>query len=85
MKTYFLVLETRRAMEVEKFKKTHVCPKCQCTYFGIVIHWENVQITSKYICEGCNWSFVESNCTSLASVPDLSCSNQTATSSVQSQ
>ena len=72
-------------MEVEKFKKTHVCPKCSCNYFGIVIHWENVQIRSTYICEGCNWSFVESNYTSPASAQDLSCSNQSVASSAQAQ
>jgi len=72
-------------MEVEKFKKTHVCPKCQCTYFGITIHWENVQITSTYTCEGCNWSFMESNCTSPASAQGPSCSNQSVASAAQVQ
>ena len=71
-------------MEVEKFKKTHVCPKCDYNYFGIVINWENIRITSTYTCEGCNWS-CRINYTSLSNSPVPSWSDQTEASSVQAQ
>lgn len=61
------------------------CVKCKNSYFTLDISWMNTYVETKYTCESCNWSFVVSNCTSTASAPDLSCSNQSATSVQQVQ
>jgi hypothetical protein len=61
------------------------CPKCNDSYFTLEISWLDTLVKTKYTCENCNWSVVTSSCTSSASAPDLSCSNQSVTSSTQVQ
>ena len=53
---------------VEKFEKTHACPKCANSYFTLNVHWLDTHVKTVYTCEGCNWSFYRmSSCTSPAS------------------
>jgi hypothetical protein len=61
------------------------CPKCKNSYFILEISWMGERVDVKYICEGCNWSTIKSNCTSPSSSPDPFCSNQTVPSEQQTR
>jgi|APCry1669189070_1035195.scaffolds.fasta_scaffold18507_2 hypothetical protein len=52
------------------------CVRCKNSYFTLEITWLDMRVDTKYICESCNLTFVVSNCTSTASAPDPSYSNQ---------
>jgi hypothetical protein len=71
---------------LEKFEKTHACPKCANSYFTLNVNWMNTYIQTVYTCESCNWSFIRmSNCTSPSNAQGLSLSNQSAASVPQTQ
>lgn len=62
---------------VDKFEKTHACPKCENSYFTLNVHWLDTHVKTVYTCEGCNWSFYRmSSCTSPASARGPSSSNR---------
>ena len=71
---------------VEQFQKTHECPKCTNSYFGMNIQWMDTYVKTVYTCDNCNWSFIlMSNCTSPANVQGLSSSNPSAASAPPTQ
>jgi ribosomal protein L37AE/L43A len=71
---------------LEKFEKTHACPKCENSYFTLNVNWMSTYIKTVYTCESCNWSFIKmSSCTSPSNVQDLSLSNRSTTSVPQTQ
>jgi len=60
---------------IEKFRKTHECPKCANRYFTLEMNWMNAYVKTSYVCEKCNWGCIlmsSPNCTSLASSLDPS-------------
>jgi hypothetical protein len=71
---------------LDKFQKTHECPKCARSYFTLDISWMNTYVKTVYTCESCSWScIVMSSCTSPSSVRDLSLKGQSVTSSQLTQ
>lgn len=58
---------------LEKFQKTHECPKCTNSYFSLHVRWMETYVKRTYTCEDCLWSFVEmSSCTMPSNTPVLS-------------
>ena len=58
---------------VDKFQKTHACPKCANSYFTLNVNWMSTYVQTVYTCEGCNWSFIRmASCTSPSNAPSPS-------------
>lgn len=62
---------------INKFEKTHTCPKCANSYFTLNVNWLDTHVKTVYTCESCNWSFYRmSSCTSPSSAPAPSLPSQ---------
>ena len=71
---------------VDKFEKTHACPKCANSYFTLNVHWMDTYVKTVYTCESCNWSFIRmASCTSPSNARGPSSSNQSKASVPQTQ
>lgn len=72
--------------QVDKFQKTHACPKCANSYFTLNVNWMSTYVQTVYTCEGCNWSFIRmASCTSPSSVQAPSSSSQSVVSARPAQ
>lgn len=71
---------------LDKFQKTHACPKCANSYFTLNVNWMSTYVKTVYTCESCNWSFIKmASCTSPASAPAPSLPSQSVVSGQPAQ